>query len=232
MKIVGVINHYNRSHMVHHVIDMMSACKLITHILVYDDGSKEHEREELVMLCRSRPKVELNLMHHHGKQKYWLLTDNIYQRLANLEWDMVLHMPDDMVPVDNMVEELLRVWESIPDPRKICINPMKDYRASNWNGYKRTLREFNGVQVNQVGWVDMMYLAPRKYMHCLQFSVHPVIRNWSAQPQLGSGVGQQITERLERQGTFWQVEKSLVEHIGDESVMNQQLRQTQPIKSI
>jgi hypothetical protein len=100
-----------------------------------------------------------------------------------------------------------------------------------WTRFWPQLVQFNDKRFLQTQWVDMFFISEKKFFAQLEWSISPISPDrWNYNPELSSGVGQQISIRLHQQKwNLYQSIDKLAEHIGHNSVMNPAIRQKEPL---
>jgi hypothetical protein len=109
-------------------------------------------------------------------------------------------LPDDFLPVDGMTRKAIELWNSISDPRKICLNLFTDRIGSAcWTHL--TPRDIG--EMWQTGWVDMCFMAENLFFDVVKLRKTPCRHS--------SGVGAQISRSLVKSNySLFQVKESLV----------------------
>ncbi|QNH57865.1 hypothetical protein, partial [Limnospira indica] len=72
--------------------------------------------------------------------------------------------------------------------------------------------QFGEVEVFKTQWVDMLMLFERSFLEALDYRIQPIsLSRWSKDPNLSSGVGQQISQKLHSLGfSLYQVSEYLI----------------------
>ncbi len=160
---------------------------------------------------------------HHGKQEYWRMVDRIFRDLENLRSRYYVQLPDDVEALPGFLRHAMHTYEAIQDPDKACLNLYLDSHRigkANWTAALPQIERHNGVSVFKTGWVDLCYLAERRFFERLGFRIDPIgPERWRRNPLLSSGVGMQITHRLQGQGLY-QVRHSYLASDSVPSAMN------------
>jgi hypothetical protein len=116
-------------------------------------------------------------------------------------------LPDDFLPVEDMVNRALAVWDSIQDPQKICLNLATDrLGCACWT--KFTPEDKCNVWLTQ--WMDMCFMCEERFFAILHH-INEIHMNWGHGRVKSSGVGSQISRRLYSMGqNLYQVKESLI----------------------
>jgi len=185
--IVYLITTYNRP------VSLRKLLEKIGNSIVYvwNDGSKEdysfiNDFDNVIYFENPR-----NL----GKTKYWLTVTNLWQQIRLLHSDYFCMLPDDMMICDNFEEKAITLFESIDDNSKIAVNLYTDksrYMKQCWTEFQPI--EFENYLLTN--WLDMAFIAKRKFFEVQNFFVCNPGRDYSKTPELGSGVGASVSRRL------------------------------------
>jgi len=220
MKILTVITTYNRPQLFTQLIRaLMVEIEASGHeheVLIADDGSAlnyaEQAAEELagqeIRTCF------IGFAKNGGKKHYWHVMDEVYKVAQGKEWDVMVQLPDDVLPVPGMYNTAVEMLHSLKLPN-VLINLYRCHREHEWGSA-------NAFDINDklrlTGWMDMCYACKRGAISALDYSVVPVNRDWHRSPELGSGVGAQLSRRLRQHNVSqYQVLKSLVVDTGDQA---------------
>jgi glycosyltransferase involved in cell wall biosynthesis len=174
----------------------------------------------------------------NGKKKFWKTINDLWQQIKAKQYDYYLHIQDDALPEDHFVARAIRMWENIEDKNKIVLNLFLDgsrLGKTCWTGQWPQLHSFKGTRYLLTQWVDMFsFICEKAFFEKLDWKIEPISdERWSLNPELSSGVGRQISNRLCQSGwNLYQLTESLSEHIGDVSIMNPKVRIREPMKSV
>ena len=168
---------------------------------VYNDGSELSY--EGMPAGNETFKIEyIGVQSHHGKTDYWKLINRIFQDLRATKSRFYIHLPDDVQVKPGFLGHAIDTYQSITDPRKICLNLYLDsFRIGKacWTKILPKICRFGAKNVFRIGWVDMCYLADRRFFEELDYEIKPIpIVRWQNNPKRSSGVGMQISDRLRR----------------------------------
>lgn len=172
----------------------------------------------------------------NGKKLYWKTINSLWEQIRNKSFDYYIQLPDDLELNKNFIYKSIAAWEKIEDTKKICLNLFFDgHRVGKtcWTNFWPQLKSYNGTRYLRTQWMDMTYICERKFFEELGYSLYPVHPSrWLYNPQLSSGVGQQISTRLHNSGWhLYQITENEAEHIGDASIMNPEIRNKEPMKA-
>lgn len=204
-------------------------------LLIVDDHSASDYDPVIRFLSKKFPEKAsfYRTDEHHGKVNYWKVTNFAYNLVKKHKFNYVFQLPDDVRLVSNFFRRAIKIFDSIDDPHKICLNILNDhsrYGRAVWTPVKPTLLKSGLNNVWKTGWVDMCYISTFKYFESLNHEIYPVNREWSSGKNNSSGVGMQISNRFYSQGlSMYQVANSLVIHGTHQSVMHPQHRKHTPL---
>lgn len=170
----------------------------------------------------------------NGKKNYWQTINALWQQVRESDFDYYIQIPDDVQLTQQFVKRAITAWDAIPDPNKICLNLLLDegrVGRTNWTNYWPEIIQGKGKRFLKTQWVDMIYMSKKSFFEQLQWHIRPIPQSrWRKNPKLSSGVGQQISHRLHQSGWhLYQTTEKLLEHIGDQSIMNPEARKTEPL---
>ena len=147
---------------------------------------------------------------HGGKAGYYDTVTSLWNIPKYHRYDYYFMIQDDMLPVDDMPDKAINLFESIPDPNKVCLNLYADklrWLKPCWTGIP-------GVDMGEylkTGWTDMLFMANRRFFEMMDFCIPNPNRDYEKNPELGSGTGSVISKTIiSKGGGMYQVKKSLV----------------------
>jgi hypothetical protein len=170
----------------------------------------------------------------NGKKNYWKTINLLWNNVRGKRFDYFIQLPDDVSWEGRLIERAIDQWTHINDPKKICLNLFSDGLRSGktcWTNYWPVIKSFGTNRYLKTQWVDMIFICENKFFEQLDWTIQPVpLSRWIVNPDLSSGVGQQISCRLHQKNwSLYQVSESLLEHSGHESRMNPGLRIREPM---
>ena len=167
---------------------------------------------------------------NYGKANYWQLLNVLYAELQSQgHTDYIVQLPDDVTLTPRFFAKAKAKLDAIVEftgpqagGKVACLNLYRCYRDAQWGSGDPQPFIFGRHEVRLTGWVDMCFIAYPRMMEFLNYQLDPIDRLWRMNPDLGSGVGAQISRRLRsRRLTMWQAETSLViDHGTQPSQMN------------
>jgi glycosyltransferase involved in cell wall biosynthesis len=211
-----LITTYNRPEMIYKLLDDIDRNKKNYKILVavFDDGSTEK------LDLSKRDVIKIGMYPNMGKKKYYVTYNATFSFVKNIKSKYFIYLPDDVSLVDDFFDESKRLYESITSPKKICLSILTDDRVnkSHW-GYKNP-KDLG--EVLQTQWNDLCFICEKNFFELLDYRVNKISeKRWVNNSNISSGVGHQITQRLNGSDKFlYHVKNSLVYHGIHESKMN------------
>lgn len=211
-----IINTYNRPEMLEKLVDDINKNQKNYNIIIaiFDDCStKKHS-------IKQKNIKKFNMFPNMGKKKYFVTYNASFSFVKSINSKYYIYLPDDIGLIDNFFDEAKRIYESITSTKKICLSILTDDRInrSHW-GYSDP-KDFG--EFLQTQWNDLCFICEKKFFEVLNYKIEEISETrWIKNPDLSSGVGHQITERLNKLGKFlYHTKKSLVFHGNHESKMN------------
>lgn len=190
MKTLVVITTYNRKNSVTNLVS-----KLLTNkncdIVLFDDCS-----EEQIEVTNKRVTFIVN-SEHRGKSGYWMTWNDIFAYCKDHDtYDYYIFLPDDMEPCPNFVKECIDAY-NVADC--ICISPLLESRSiisgmSRW-GNRRIIPHESYYETH---YFDCCGVVRRDFFETLDWHLDAI--QPSANPLRSSGVGRQITLRMQLAG--------------------------------
>ena len=211
-----IITTYNRPEFLKKLLDDINLNKKDYKILIaiFNDGSNvEYDLKEYTV-------TKFDIYPNMGKKRYFNVINKTFEFVKTVESKYFIYLPDDIRLVDNFFDETKRLYDSIDSRKKICLNILTDDRIhrENW-GYPKgiDLGEYYKTQ-----WNDLCFISEKKFFEELEYKIHNIpLTRWVKNPNLSSGVGHQITDRLNKKRFFlYHTKKSMVIHGSHESKMN------------
>ncbi len=204
-KISVLINSYDREAMLNRLLGQILA-------------ENEHEIQVFVLLdgCKyakiSDKRVQVHQMYRHGKEKYYLLCDYLFQNAPKA--DFYVKIDDDMQLVDDFFNKCLNAWNSIQNRNKMALNLLKDNREEGIWGAKPSYSVSDLVDFSD--WVDLNWLTDHSGLYILK------MLELEPPPEYidSSGVGRQVCRHWRQWGKLYQVKETLLIHDAHESKMN------------
>lgn len=164
------------------------------HIYIVNDGSPQGYE-----WVKYLPNVDYHLNpENNGKKGYWKTVTTLFEKLKGADFGYVWMLPDDYRLAPGFFEKSINIWESISDDNKIALNTnLIKGRTKNWTNFEPVWTDFGPIEkyaVLHTQWVDMCFLAKRRFFEELNYKIDQVpISRWEQYPNFGSGVGHQIS---------------------------------------
>lgn len=229
MKLHINIHSYQRKEMLESLIKEIKTFQLSSnHTITYsiiDDGSDFILEDEIF--------YQFN---HGGKEKFWKIFDYSFKLCKNIDADIYLFIPSDVSNIQfNKIFALGNIYKYVRNNSALeeayCYNVTNDGRVNCWNMIKA--KEYDEYSL-QCWFSDCGFFCNRLLLEKLDFSIYEVNQNrFKANSIISSGVGQQITQRLNHYKIKTFLPKtSLCYHSGSHpSLMHPLERLKNPLKS-
>lgn len=218
-----VITTYNRCQMLKVLLqDIFKNCKnKSVKVVVFDDASDAYIDVD---------KYDVQLIRYHknnGKTNFWKVIEDTFKYVKNINARYYFYLQDDVRLVDNFFEQSVEIYEKIDDHKKISLGTLMVESQRNTPKWTNFVPENHG-DFYKTQWCELFFVAERKFFEVLEYKMNPIsIDRWKNRPNLGSGVGEQISHRLLGLGyNMYHVVNSLAEHGDHESTMNTSDRKT------
>lgn len=230
MKILVLITTYNRPEKLLSLLEDIKkeAKDHKIEIIIYEDHSNADYKLTRKYASNNFKKLQYYTCDSRfGKIYYWLLTNHIYESAKRSNFNYIVQLPDDVRLVPGFFEKAIKLYEEIQDPKKICLNILQDKRTDKpmWT----PVNQVEYANVFRTGWVDMCFIAKRKYLNALDYGIYEVDPGWAGREGRSSGVGKQISERLYLKYNMYWAKESLVVHGTHHSVMHSNHRKQIPL---
>jgi tetratricopeptide (TPR) repeat protein len=227
-----VIPSYNRHHLLRKLLTQINreAGDFDIWVDVFDDGSTYPIVEDARNYTNLKG-LGVHRYKNHGKKQYWQLVNHIFEYIYKQNVDFFIYMPDDIEICSDFFHQVISRWQAISDPKKIVLNLGLDNRTQCWTRFERVKCKFGEVEVFKSQWVDMLMLFERSFLEALNYRIEPIdLSRWEKNPNLSSGVGQEISQKLHRLGfSLYQVSEYLISHGDHDSMMNPEERKINPL---
>jgi hypothetical protein len=166
---------------------------------------------------------------NNGKQNYWKLIDTTFKYIKNIESKYYIYLPDDIRLIPDFFNKCIKKYTIIKDENKLLNILVTKQRKGQlqWTGFKPiSFRTYFQTQ-----WCDMCFICERNMFKILNFTMEPIsLSRWKNNSNLSSGVGRQISIRLNTLGfKMFQVKYTLVKHDDHPSIMNINEREINPL---
>ncbi|WP_321415755.1 glycosyltransferase family 2 protein [uncultured Desulfobacter sp.] len=223
LRLLDLLNDIQREQRLGHKVD----------VRVYNDASQKDYAAPIAHIQRNRWLYRC-AGQNHGKHCYWRWINHVYAELKDIDQNtLVVFLQDDVRLCRDFFDKAENQWQSIRDSHKATLTLLVDSQRegrSCWTGFKP--RRNNKVWQTQ--WVDQLFMADRRFLEAIHFRIESISsRRWQFNPDLSSGVGQQLSTQLHRAGwKMYCVNQSLIAHIDHPSLMNGELRKRESMKTV
>jgi hypothetical protein len=164
---------------------------------------------------------------HGGKEGFWRNWDHALKLFKKSRNEFALFLPDDVfdVKIDKIIE-----YHNLLKDKTYAFNVLTDNRTNCWNGILPS--PFND-EIDKVGFVDCAFFTTRKTLSLIGYWMEAIDRVRFKIPGISSGVGQQLTKRLNnRRIPIYRNKTSLIYHGDHESTMHGSERKKNPLITI
>ena len=222
-KVLVCITSYNRQD---NLIGLCAALQdennqsIIPDIAVFDDCTPD-------LTIFQGPGIKLiQAAEHRGKAGFWKTYNDIFAYCKEHEYDYYIILPDDVEPCPDFVNKAIDAYKNCGG---ICISPLLTNRSlapgiSRWG--RKPIERKDGYYLTH--YFDCCTVCRRDFFEALNWMLVPIVP--SADPYKSSGVGRQITMRLQEKGKkMCHVERTLLSLVDTESVMNALERKRHPM---
>ena len=220
-RVLVAITSYNREE---------SLCPLIINIgaeyencdfVVFDD------RSDAVPFLKESEHLKIIISpEHRGKAGFWKTYNDIFAYCKEHEYDYYIILPDDVEPCPDFVNKAIEAYDKAGC---ICLSLLLTNR-SFWNGFSRW--GLRNVLPRDWGYLSHYFdcegIMKRDFFEALDWHLAPMVH--SGDPYRSSGVGMQITKRLQAKGLrLGHVKQTLLATTEGPSVMNELERKRHPL---
>ena len=219
-KTLIIITAYNRLKSLVNLCEELHKQDPQTDIVVFDDQSPEQFKpmaENIQVLVNPE---------HYGKHGYWKTYQRIFDYVKEHEYDYYIFLPDDIEPCPNFVATCIENYEKAGC---ICLSPMITNRS-----FLHGMSRYGWKQVTPTEWGFMSHyfdccgIVKRDFFEALKWQMEYIPA--PSDPYLSSGVGKQITRRLQALGCrLGHMKRTLLATTDDPSEMNQLERKRHPL---
>lgn len=164
---------------------------------------------------------------HRGKAGFWKTYNDMMAYIKDRpEYEYIIILPDDVDPCQNFIEEAINAYINCGG---ICISPLLTNRSlapgiSRWG--RKPIERKDGYYLTH--YFDCCTVCRRDFFEALHWLLEPIAPN--PDPHRSSGVGRQITLRLQEKGLrMCHVERTLLTIVSSDSQMNPEERKRHPI---
>jgi glycosyltransferase involved in cell wall biosynthesis len=215
-----VITTFNRPKMLYSLLDQIekqTKDKKIKILLLNDCSTEKYELSNYDL-------IKINFCPNKGKKLFWEIIDLSFKVCKKIDSKYFVYLQDDLKLCDNFFNELKNKYENIKDDKKISLEFRTDNRTErpNWNNFEP---QIVGDYIHS-NWVELDFICEKKFFDVLEYKINEISKNrWDNNPNLSSGVGQQLTQRLLNLGfNMYHTKKSFVGHGDHQSKMNEEER--------
>ena len=214
------ITSYNRKQSLFNLVSHIMDESVNVDIVIFDDCSDFEGVNTPVFKFIKSPE-------HRGKAGFWRTFNDIFAYCKEHEYDYYIILPDDVEPCPEFVKEAIASYENAGKP--ICLSPLLTNRSllpgiSRWG--RKPIERKDGYYLTH--YFDCCTVCRRDFFEALHWLLAPIAPH--PDPHRSSGVGRQITLRLQEKGLrMCHVERTLLSIVPSDSQMNPEERKRHPM---
>ena len=220
-KTLVIITSYNRNYELLNLTEQLLN-ETNADFVIFDDKS-----EQPLTICSNRV-TQITNPEHRGKEGFWKTWQDIFNYCKEHEYDYYIFLQDDVTPCPDFVAKAISIYN---EAECICVSPIRTnysmYRNRSRWGAKPVERHANHTVSH---YFDCFGIVRRDFFEALDWMIVPIAP--SSDPFKSSGVGRQITRRLQEKGLkMAHVNRTLLATAIDptDSTMNELERKRHPM---
>lgn len=218
-KTLIIITTYNRRLSLSFLVAALE--KQACDIVIFDDRSDW----DVTALRSDTVRVVVN-PEHRGKAGFWKTYNDIFEYCREHQYEYYIILPDDVEPCPDFVRRAIAAYGSVGC---VSLSPFLT-NLSVASGYSRWGRKpvIAHDTYYESGYFDCSGVVRRDFFEALDWHMEPIIP--CVNPYKSSGVGRQITLRLQSKGRkMCHVKRTLLACTHRSSVMNPEERAVHPV---
>jgi hypothetical protein len=196
-------------------------------LLVVNDGSTVpyDDAEEFLYVFKNAHYIRN--AENNGKKLFWKTIQLAFDFAKTSQWDYFVMLGDDTDLWDGFFEKAIAAFHSADIT---CLNLLTDLTRVNTRQWTNIPSISINEYVYRTGWMDLCFMAQRRFFDALNYTIEPVPESWTARPDKSSGVGMQLSKRLITKGLYFhQMKRTLVYHGHHASMMHPEEREKHPL---
>lgn len=223
-----VITTHNRQYMLKNLLDDIFKNKNYKiYVVIFDDASND------VYNLEGYDVKYIKYVKNNGLKKLWKIIDDTFKFCKKINANYYVYLQDDLRLKENFFEESVRIFEKITDDSKISLGTLMIDSQRNqpkWTGVHPI--EFDEYYRTQ--WCELVFICKYSFFEALEFKMVPIDPSrWNKNPNLSSGVGEQISKRLHNLNlNMYHVINNLTIHGDHESKLLTELRKIEKLIAI
>ena len=193
-------------------------------VVIHDDDSGYPDK----LVEAIKGKATYNLYQpNYGKQKHWRIWNNDLEECRECtDTDLFIFIPDDVSDVS--FGKIIHSAENLKN-HEYFYNIINDGRTMSWNQLPPQLED----DKIKIFFTDCAFFTNYKTLKRLGFYINSINERRFKRPNISSGVGQQLTNRLNAcKIDIFHPYESLAFHGEHDSVMNAEERKRNPLVSV
>ena len=223
-KVLVCITSYNRQD---ELINLIASLQDEEHQSIIPDIAVFDDCTPTLSILRGMGIKFIQSTEHRGKAGFWRTYNDMMAYIkAHPEYEHIIILPDDVEPCPEFIKEAIAAYTNCGG---ICISPLLTNRSiaggkSRWGGIPIERKE--GYYLTH--YFDCCTVCRRDFFEALNWKMYEILP--SSNPFRSSGVGRQITTRLQAANKrMCHVERTLLSLVETESVMNALERKRNPM---
>lgn len=218
-----IIFSYKRSKMLLKNLEYLS--RFGQEIVVLDDNSKySHKKHDKYCTYIRSEK-------NNGRKGYWRQWQTAFDIVKNSDDELFVFMPDDFLKLD--FDKITKISKGLTRA-SYSFNLINDGRVKNFNNYPVQKTRIRGFDCKKVGFNDCGFFTNKRTLKKIGFYINEISNaRFRNRPALSSGVGAQLTARMDNKNVkMYSPISSLAYHGDHDSVMHYKERKKNPLISI
>jgi hypothetical protein len=224
-----LITTYNRTLSLNNLLNQIKeqAYNKKIKIIILDDGSDENLNELDSNI------TYIKILPNRGKKGFHKIIDYSFKLIKNIKSEYYFYLQDDIILKENFFQKAIEIFENIQDEKKIVLSTLiceSQKEKSKWSDFKPIRK--NDVYLCQ--WCELFFVTKYDFFELLNFQINEINKErWKFNNLLSSGVGEQITNRINNLNkNMYVVADSLILTTNEKSKMNPIEREKNPLIAI
>jgi len=223
-----IITTYNRESMLKSLLDDIFKVKKYKILVTIFDDSSDNPYD----LSEYDVKY-IRYVKNNGLKKLWRVIGDTFKYCKKIDSSYHMYLQDDLRLKEGFFDECIRIFEKIPDDKKITLGTLMVESQRNQKKWTNILPvEYDEYTKTQ--WCELVFICKYEFFEVLNFKMNPIpLKRWVKNPNISSGVGQQISLRLLDSGhNMYHTINSLCTHGTHESKLFGEYRQQEKLIAI
>lgn len=211
---------YKRNDMLKQILDKINSqqTNYSYKIIILNDGNNIEEFNATFNTINN-----IEILHNeknNGKYYYWKSVDKLLKAAKNFNFKYLIQLDDDHDPTEDFLNSAEDFFNENNTAKILKMVVNKDYDKKRWN---------------LIDWVDGGSIYKKEVFDIIGYNIKEIpLTRWKNNNNLGSGVWQQVSERINKKNiNVFIPKKSFANHLGyKDSIMNTELRKKEHLKTI